>query len=66
MVGGCFEPLPQAGATMVFGMNRESFAKLADANHAEIKQVVVSGLQPPRHARIGLDARQLGRDVGIE
>src|ERR1022692_3235700 len=56
----------RAGAAMLFGMNGESLAKLADANHAEIKQVVVSGLQPPRHAWIGLNAGQLGRDVGIE
>lgn len=36
------EPLPQASAAMLFGMNGESLAKLADANHAEIKQAVVN------------------------
>jgi hypothetical protein len=58
----------RAGAAMLFGMNGESLLnlKLVDANHAEIKQVVVSGLQPPRRAWIGLNAGQLGRDVGIE
>src|SRR5208282_1133517 len=35
------EPLPQAGAAVLFGMNGESLAKLADTNHAGIKQVVV-------------------------
>jgi hypothetical protein len=53
------EPLTQAGAAMLFGVNGKSLAEPADANHAEIKQVVVSGFEPPRHAQIRLDAGQL-------
>lgn len=47
-------------------MNSDAIAKLAYADDAEIKQIVVCGLQPARHARVGFGAAQFGRDIGIE
>lgn len=63
---GCIEPSLQIGAPVPLWMNSDAFQKLAYADDAEIKQIVVRGLQPARHAQIGLGAAQFGRDIGIE
>src|SRR5580700_10265442 len=47
-------------------MDREALANFADADHAEVKHVIVRISKPLRDARIRSHTDQFGRDVGIQ
>jgi hypothetical protein len=47
-------------------MNSDAFADLAYGNDADVHQVAVRVLQPLRHARVGLWAGQLRRNIRVK